>query len=135
MTDKWQDISTDDILNYLGGGTGVSSRYERILRHKSIESTDELAQQVNGLTVTAYRASQGMKEKVDMLLDQNEQTATAQKRQSWVTLALTIVIAVSTVIYTIITWQSVSEMRKANRIQEQLIQFESERIEETNGNE
>ena len=46
----------------------------------------------------------------------------AQGRQQSVLIALTVVLAISTALYTWTTWESVSAMREANEIQRQLLE-------------
>jgi uncharacterized protein HemX len=46
-----------------------------------------------------------------------KEAATSQTKLQRVTIALTVVIALSTVVYTWITWQSVQAQREANQIQ------------------
>jgi len=53
-----------------------------------------------------------------------EAYAESQAKQQNKILWLTIVIAISTAAYTIITWQSVSAMKESNNIQKQLVQIE-----------
>ena len=50
-------------------------------------------------------------------IDAMNNAAASQRKLQWVTVALTVVIAISTVAYTCITWQSVQAQREANQIQ------------------
>jgi hypothetical protein len=73
---------------------------------------------------TIYRASQGIQEKSDQLLDLYNRISASQSRQQAVVIGLTIVLAISTALYTWITWQSVAAMREANEIQRQLLDLQ-----------
>ena len=51
--------------------------------------------------------------------------AKSQSKLQFVTIALTVVIALSTVLYTWITWQSVQAQREANQIQRKILDPEA----------
>lgn len=97
---------------------------ERRRTERATQAVERLGDKVTGLMETIYRASQGIKEKTDKLLDLYDSMSQSQARQQKVVIALTIVLAVSTIIYTGITWLSVSAMREANDIQRQLLQLQ-----------
>ncbi|MEX0739046.1 MAG: hypothetical protein WD071_06875 [Pseudohongiella sp.] len=122
MPKDWKDISDDELLNFDGAQTNLISRYERIMQKKMIENVNNLNLKITGLMETIYRASQGLKDRFDA-------SAKAQKKQQNIIIALTIVIAISTALYTFITWQSVSAMRESNDIQRQLLELEIARQE------
>ena len=73
---------------------------------------------------TIYRASQGIQEKTDRLLELYDRISRSQARQQAVLIALSVVVALSTAVYTWITWQSVAAMRDANEIQRQLLRLQ-----------
>lgn len=95
--------------------------WERRLAQRTTDAVNHLGDKVIGLMETIHRASQGIQEKTDRLLDLYNSISRSQGRQQKVVIALTIVLAASTIAYTWITWQSVSAMREANEIQRQLL--------------
>lgn len=124
MPKNWNEIPDDEILNFEDAHTGKMARYERIMQQKSIQATIGLRDKVTGLMETIYRASQGLKEKTTDLISLYEKISNAQSRQQKILIALSIVIAASTSVYTVITWQSVATMREANEIQRQFLELE-----------
>lgn len=97
---------------------------ERRRTERATQAVERLGDKVTGLMETIYRASQGIQEKTDKLFDLYDSMSQSQARQQKVVIALTVVLAVSTIIYTGITWLSVSAMREANDIQRQLLQLQ-----------
>ena len=124
MPKDWKEISNDEILNFDGSQTAITARYERIMQQRSTEAVIALRDKVTGLMETIYRASQGIQEKTDKLLDLYNRISESQARQQRVVIGLTVVLAISTALYTWITWQSVAAMREANEIQRQLIRLQ-----------
>jgi hypothetical protein len=125
MPKDWKEISNDEILNFDGSQTAIIARYERIMEHRSTEAVIGLRDKVTGLMETIYRAGQGIQEKTDKLLDLYNQISASQSRQQVVVIGLTVVLALSTTLYTWITWQSVAAIREANEIQRQLLQVQT----------
>ena len=117
MPKDWKEIDTDEVLNFEGPQTAQIARYERIMQQRNVEATTLLKDKVTGLAETLYRASQGIQGKY-------ESFSKSQTKQQNIIIALTIVIALSTTVYTFITWQSVTAMRESNKIQNQLLQLE-----------
>ena len=128
MPEDWKEITDDEILNFEEAHTAKMARYERIMRHRNNESLNSLRDKVTGLMETIYRASQGMKEKTDELITLYGKFTKSQGRQQIIIIILTLVIAASTTAYTLITWQSVSAMREANKIQIQILELEKENL-------
>lgn len=124
MSKDWKEISNDEILNFDGSQTAIMARYERIMQQRSTEAEIGLSDKVTGLMETIYRASQGIQEKTDKLLDLYDRISASQSRQQAIVISLTVVLAISTALYTWITWQSVAAMREANEIQRQLLQLQ-----------
>ena len=108
--------SDDEILNFEEAHTAKMARYERIMEKKSIDALHDVRDKLMGLMETIYRASQGLQDKTDELLDLYDKFSKAQNRQQMLLIVLSVVIALSTVAYTAITWQSVSARREGNRI-------------------
>jgi hypothetical protein len=124
MPKDWKEISTEEILNFDGSQTAIMARYERIMQQRSIDAVISLRDKVTGLMETIYRASQGIQEKTDKLLELYDRISRFQGRQQVVLIALSVVVALSTATYTWITWESVAAMREGNEIQRQLLELQ-----------
>lgn len=124
MPKDWKDIGDDDILNYEGAQTGDMARYERIMQKRSIDALHSVNDKLVGLTGTLYRASQGLKEKSDELIGLYDKFSKAQSRQQNVVISLSVVVALSALSYTFITWQSVTAVRESNQIQREFLKLE-----------
>jgi hypothetical protein len=111
MNNDWKSLSTDQLLNFEGTNEALSARYGRVMQQRSIEAVSSLTQKTNELVTTIDRNSQ------------------SQSRQQSILIVLSIVVAVSTIVYTWITWQSVAAMREANEIQRQSLQFQKQQHE------
>lgn len=129
MPKDWKQITDDEILNFEEAHTAKMARYERIMQQRNIESLISLRDKLTGLMETIYRASQGMKEKTDELITLYDKFTQSQGRQQIIIIILTVVIAASTTAYTWITWESVSAMREANKIQMQILELEKEKLQ------
>ena len=128
MPTDWKDISDDEILNFEEAHTAKMARYERIMEKKTIDALHDVRDNLIGLMETIYRASQGLQNKTDKLLDLYDKISTGQSRQQMLLIVLSVVIALSTVFYTAITWQSVSAMREGNRIQQEFLELKKREL-------
>jgi hypothetical protein len=124
MPKDWKEIPDDEILNFEDAHTAKMARYERIMQKKSIDSVHGLRDKLVGLMDTIYRASQGLKDKTDQLIQLYGGISRLQGRQQNILIGLSIIVAISTAVYTWITWQSVTAIREANEIQRQFLEFE-----------
>jgi hypothetical protein len=93
---------------------------------RSTEAMMRLGDKVTGLMETIYRASQGIQEKADTLFSLYDRISRSQTRQQRIVIGLTVVLALSTIAYTWITWLSVSAMRDANEIQRQVLKLQQQ---------
>ncbi len=138
MTRDYKSLSDDDLLNYDDPTTGTMDRYRRIMQHRNNEALLQVAKQLQGVTETIYRASQGAQEKADQVIvkadtfigkldevisraDQAlvraDAAAAEQKTQQRAMKSLTLVLAISTVLYTLINAVAAYEAYLANQIQ------------------
>lgn len=124
MSKSWKDITDDELLNIEVGSNDLNARYNRIMQKKSIDSIIALQDKLTGLMETIYRASQGLKEKTEKVIGMYDKIHKSQSRHQLVIIVLSIIIALSTSVYTYITWQTVSAMREANSIQRKLLDVE-----------
>lgn len=117
MTKDWSELSDDDLLNFEGSQTALTERYGRIMQKRTIDALMD----VRGGLHDVKKATHLLAEKLDSRLAEldrsQKDTATSQSRLQKAALALTVVIAISTMAYTWITWQSVQAQREANDIQ------------------
>lgn len=65
---------------------------------------------------------------IDRVREMQDSISTAQSRQQWVVITLSVVIALSTVFYTWVTWESVTAMRESNTIQRQMLDVQREQL-------
>jgi hypothetical protein len=117
MPRNWQDITDDEILNFEGPQTAEIARYERIMQKRSIDAMLGPRDRLTGLGDTIYKMHQGFKDTADEAFKLYELESQAQARRQKSVMWLTIVIPVSTVLYTGITAASVYATRQANQIQ------------------
>lgn len=110
MPKDWKEISTDELLNYDHANTGEMARYDRIMRHNSTVALLNVREGLHDLK----KGTMVSAEKIEKALLEAEKSNTKFQRA---TIVLTIVIAIATIIYTIVTWQSVQVGRDANDIQ------------------
>jgi preprotein translocase subunit SecG len=117
MPKDWKELTDDDLLNYEGPLTAQIARYDRIMAKKMHDALEN----VWGGLFDVKKAMHSSTEKIEKRLVESEKiqkdAAGSQTRLQRVTIALTVVIALSTVAYTWITWQSVQAQREANQIQ------------------
>lgn len=117
MPKDWKDISDDELLNFNGPQTAEIARYERIMAKK----TETALMEVRAGLFDVKKAMHIVTEKLEARLLETEKiqkaAATSQTKLQWVTIVLTIVIALATLTYTWITWESVQAQREANQIQ------------------
>jgi hypothetical protein len=114
MADRnWENISIDTMLNFEGPQTAEIARFDRILRHRTIEAT-------NGLSTTIYRASQLAQEKADEAIKKAGEAAVAQGKQQTAMKWLTIALVACTAMYTGINAWVAHEMHEENKIQAQV---------------
>jgi len=128
MAKDWKELTDDEILNFDAAHTAKMSQYDRIMSQKNIMALNSLKDKITGLIETIYRASQGTQEKAEKLISLFGKSTKSQNRQQIIIIILTVVIAVSTILYTWITYQSVSTMRDANKIQIQMLGLEKEKL-------
>lgn len=117
MPKEWNEISTNDLLNYKEANTGQMAQYERIMRHKSEVALMNVHAGLFDLKKTISHSSQKLEEKMKSLESTIEDSSKSQSKLQAITIALTIVIALSTCVYTWITWQTVQVQKESNRIQ------------------
>ena len=123
-------ISDKELVDYAGNPNTVpTAQLERLIQIRSKNALIDLGEQVKGLTETMYRASQGVQDKADSLIQLYNNISRAQTRQQAVVIVLTVVIAISSALYTWITYKSVQAMREANEIQHELLQLQRKQIE------
>ena len=117
MPKDWKELTDDDLLNYEGPLTAQIARYDRIMAKKMHDAL----QNVWGGLFDVKKAMHSSTAKIEARLTESEKiqrkAAASQTTLQGVTIALTVVIALSTVVYTWITWQSVQAQREANQIQ------------------
>jgi hypothetical protein len=141
LTGYRKEIDTDEILNFEGPQTNIIARYERIMRHREIEVMGDVSAKLFDLKRTIHQSSENLNDKItefnetiqhasENLNDKITEFDKSQGKLQWITIALTVAIALSAIFYTCITWQSVEAQREANVIQRSILERNSEEIKE-----
>ena len=117
MPKDWKEITDDEVLNFEGSQTAIIARYERIMDQKTINALMEVRMGLFDVKKSMHVVTDKLESRLIEAEKIQKEAATSQNKLQRVTIALTVVIALSTVVYTWITWQSVQAQREANQIQ------------------
>ncbi len=126
MPKDWKDISDDEILNDDVSNTARIARYQRLMEKKNIDALYKLKDTLTQLMESVDQANQNFKMQTGELINTYEKISRNQGRQQLLVIALSCIITFATVAYTWITWESVSTMREANRIQQKFFDLKSQ---------
>ena len=121
MPRDWKDIGLDEILNFDDAQTGRMAQFERIMRHKEIEALSKVHTGLSDLEKAIHDSSNKLENQMKVLEVKLETSAQMQNKLQKITIALTVVIAIATVAYALITWQTVTIQQETNEIQRQLL--------------
>lgn len=121
MPKDWKDLTDDEILNFAGSQTADIARYQRIMEKKTIDALLEVRAGLFDVKKSMHIVTEKIEARLLEFEKLQRESAASQRRLQRVTIALTVVIALSTVVYTWITWQSVQAQREANRIQREAL--------------
>jgi hypothetical protein len=113
----WKDITDDEILNFDGPQTAEIARYDRIMRKRTVDALMQVWAGLFDVKKSLHIVSDKLEARLLEAEKIQREAAESQTKLQRVTIALTIVIAIATVVYTWITWQSVQAQREANQIQ------------------
>lgn len=117
MTRDWKNESIDDILNYDASHTGKLHRFDRIMRQYEIEALKEVRAGLHDVKKSVLAASNQLAIEMGTLKESVNNSTVKQGKFQRVTVGLTVVLAVASVLYTWVTWQSVLAQRESNTIQ------------------
>ena len=145
MPKDWKDIEIDEILNFDGPQTGQMARYDRIMRQREIEVMGDVSAKLFDLKRTIHQSGENLDNKItefnetinrssESLNKKIAEFDESQGKLQKITIILTIVIALSTLAYTLITWQSVKAQREANEIQRSILESNNKEAIETPSN-
>jgi len=130
MTKPWMSVTDEEILDFDGGQTGTMARYERIMQHRSHVELRNLAHMLQGVMQSVHRASLLVGEKADAAITKADEAiarydaaSVEQRKQQTTMRRLTVVLAVATVLYTIINGIGVFQSWRANQLQEQSLEL------------
>jgi len=116
MAKDWSKISDEELLNFDGPQTATIAQYERIMQKRTVDALMD----VRGGLHDVKTATNLLADKLDKRLAEvdraQREASSSQTSLQRAALALTVVIAISTVVYTWVTWQSVQAQREANEI-------------------
>ena len=125
MSKDWKDITDDEVLNFEGSQTAIIARYDRIMDQKTIHALMEVRMGLFDVKKSLHVVTDKFETRLIEAERIQKEAANSQSKLQRVTIALTVVIALSTVVYTWITWQSVQAQREANQIQREALTVES----------
>lgn len=117
MARDWKDITDDEILNFDGPQTAEIARYDRIMRKRTVDALMQVGAGLFDVKKSLHIVSDKLEARLLEAEKMQREAAKSQTKLQRITIALTIVIAIATVVYTWITWQSVQAQREANQIQ------------------
>ena len=120
MAKDWKEISDDELLNFDGPQTAEIARYERIMNKRIVDALMEVRMGLFDVKKSMHIVTEKLEARLLEAEKIQNAAATSQGKLQRVTIALTVVIALSTVVYTWITWQSVQAQREANQIQREV---------------
>jgi uncharacterized protein HemX len=126
MPRDWKDISDDEVLNFEGPQTAIIARYERIMDQKTINALMEVRAGLFDVKKSMHVVTDKLEKRLIEAEKIQKEAAISQNKLQRVTIALTVVIALSTVVYTWITWQSVQAQHEANQIQRETLAAEKQ---------
>jgi hypothetical protein len=121
MPKDWKEITNDDLLNFDGPQTAEIARYERILRQRTVEALGQVWAGLFDVKKSLHHVGEMFEARMLESERLQRESAVSQGRLQRVTIGLTVVIAIATVVYTWITWQSVQAQREANAIQREAL--------------
>ncbi|WP_036499370.1 hypothetical protein [Nitrosococcus oceani] len=117
MAKDWKELTTDELLNFNGPETAEIARFERIMQQRTAESLREFQSELSNTANHINQSTDRIVGVGNRLIKTIEAQGGAQKKHQRSIVWLTVVIAVATVAYVIITWFSVQTMQEANDIQ------------------
>lgn len=121
MARDWKQIDIDEILNFDEAHTGRMAQYERIMRHREIEALHGVRAGLFDVKKTIHLTYDRLEKRLEVLEGVQAGAAKTQGTFQRITIVLTVVIALATIAYTLVTWQAVQAQRDANEIQEQVL--------------
>ncbi len=122
MSKSWEELTDEELLNTSGSQSAEAiARYQRIMNKKTINALMEVRMGLFDVKKSMHVVTDKLVERLLEAEKIQKEAAKSQGALQKVTIALTIVIAISTVAYTYITWQSVKAQREANAIQREVL--------------
>jgi len=122
VSKSWEELTDEELLNTSGSQSAEAiARYQRIMNKKTINALMEVRMGLFDVKKSMHVVTDKLVERLLEAEKIQKEAAKSQGALQKVTIALTIVIAISTVAYTYITWQSVKAQREANAIQREVL--------------
>lgn len=122
MPTSWKDIELDQILDFEEAHTGKMARFDRIVRKYEINALGQVWAGLHDLKKTLAESATNLASKIEALEKAQRDAAKAESRLQKVAVSLTVVIAIATVIYTVVTWRSVEAQIESNRLQAKAVE-------------
>ncbi len=138
MPKHWTEYTEDELLNSDGQQTADIARYERIMQKHTIDAILGLKDCLTGLSQTISGVEnrvtdlgdnialmhEGMADKADEAFKHYQHESRAREKQQKAIRWLTIMIAASTVLYTLIIGASVWATIQSNHIQQEMLELQ-----------
>ena len=122
MTKDWKNITDDELLNVDGAQSNeIIARYDRILRQRTVDALVQVRAGLFDMKKSLHIVGDKFEARMLEAEKIQRETSASQARAQRVTVWLTVVIALATIVYTLITWQSVQAQRDANAIQREAL--------------
>ena len=138
MPKNWTEYTEDDLLNFDGPQTAEIARCDRIIQKHSIDAMHGLKDRLAGLSETLTDVGtrltdlgdnvalmhEGLTEKANEAFKLYQRELKAQEKQQNAIRWLTIIIAASIVVYSLITGASVWATIQSNHIQREMLELQ-----------
>ena len=121
MLKDWKEITNDELLNFDGPQTAQIARYERIMRQRTVDALGQVWAGLFDVKKSLHIVGDKFEARMQEAEKIQRESSASQSRVQSVTACLTVVLALATVVYTWITWQSVQAQREANTIQREAL--------------
>lgn len=126
MPKDWKEISDDELLNFDGPQTAEIARYDRIMSKKTVDALMQVWAGLFDVKKSLHTVADKLEGRLLAAEKVQKEAAESQAKLQRVAIALTVVIAISTVVYTWVTWQSVQAQREANQIQREALETQAQ---------
>ncbi len=126
MSKNWEELTDDDLLNVTGSQSPeVIARYQRVMDKKTITALMEVRMGLFDVVKSMHVVTDRIEARLLESEKLQKESAASQSKLQLVTILLTVVIALATIVYTWITYESVQVQRESNNIQIKALEIRS----------